>query len=341
MEDRQTPSDFEQGKDYYYRGDYSEAVKCFIRGTKQRCPNSVAWLAGFYRDGTGVEQDLSKAKELYASSYLLWQDCRLSQEQWQVLQKWIPPQLEALKEIEECTTISQFVPGIGNVRVIKSDTPHDTVKVRRNKHEVVVKVAKSDPLLYGIGFIEQKVTKDWVCDNRDNHYYDGYTINADLIHLQVKRGSTNHYTSTINGRDCVVQFPKDACLDYLYVQKTIHKYVKDLILQRAQIAIQPVLADISKRIGVPYGKCEVIKSSSEFVAKNCTEENKIIFASKCVQLPIQSLEALCAHELTHYFVIGHDKPFFDKMIELAGKDMFLLDAHLWEENRWPYIRMGR
>lgn len=341
MADIQTPSDFELGKEYYNRGDHQEAVKCFIRGAKQRCPNSTAWLASCYQNGKGIERDLTKAKELYASSYFLWKDRRLRKEQWQVVQQWIPPQLEALKDVEECTTISQFVPGIGMVRVIKSDIPYDTVKVRRNKYEVVVKVAQTDSLLYGIGFLEQKVTNDWVCDNRDNHYYDGYTINADLIHLQVKRGTTDLYTSIMDGRDCVVQFPKDACLDYLYVQKTIHKHVKDLILQRAQVAIPPVLANVSERIGVPYRKCEVIRSHARYVACNYAKGNKIVFVGKCVQLPIRSLEALCVHELTHNFVLGHTKCFYDKMIELAGREIFLLDAHLWEEKRWPYVRMGR
>ena len=341
MEDLQKPSNFALGKEYYYRRDFKEAVKCFILGTKQRCPNSTAWLAAFYRDGMGVERDLSKAKELYASSYLLWKDQYLRRDKWQIVEQWITPQLEALKDVEECNTISQFVPGIGMVRVVKSDIPYDTVKIRRNKHEVVVKVAKSDPLLYGIGFIEQKVTNEWVCDDRDNHYYDGYTINADLIHLQVKRGTTDHYIATMDGRDCVVKFPIDACPDYLYVQKTIHKHVKDLILQRAQVAIPPVLADVSERIGVPYRKCEVIRSHARYVACNYSKGHKIVFTSQCVQLPIRSLEALCIHELTHYFVSGHDSRFYNKMRELGGEEMRLRDEYLWKEKRWPYVRIGR
>ena len=341
MNDYQSQSNFELGREQFRKGNYAEAVEYFIQGTKECCPNSVAWLARCYRDGIIVEKNLSIAKELYHSSYRLWNYHFLSKEDGEIVDRWLLPNIERLNNVEECTTISQLVEGIGQVRVIKSNELGNSIKVRRNKNEIVVTVPIRNPLLSGIGFIEQKVTKEWVCDDCDNHFYDGYTINADLIHLQVVRGNTNDYVSTIEGRDCILQFPKDACLDYLYVQKTIHKHVKNLIFQRAQVAIPPVLVEVSERIGVPYGKCEVIKSSTEYGACNYTKQKRIVFTSKCVQLPLRSLEALCVHELTHYFILAHDYRFYHKMIELAGEEMFELDAHLGSEGKWPYVRMGR
>lgn len=80
MNDYQSQSNFELGREQYRKGNYAKAVEYFIQGTKECCPNSVAWLARCYRDGIIVEKNLSIAKELYHSSYRLWNYHFLSKE---------------------------------------------------------------------------------------------------------------------------------------------------------------------------------------------------------------------------------------------------------------------
>jgi hypothetical protein len=119
MNDYQSQSNFELGREHYRKGSYSKAVEYFIQGTKECCPNSVAWLARCYRDGILVEKNLSIAKELYHSSYRLWNYHYISKENREIVDRWLQPNIERLNNVEECHTISQLVEGIGQVRVIK------------------------------------------------------------------------------------------------------------------------------------------------------------------------------------------------------------------------------
>jgi len=64
---------------------------------------------------------------------------------------------------------------------------------------------------------------------------------------------------------------------------------------------------------------------------------KITFIASCVQLPEESLESLCIHELAHNFVSSHGREFIEKMIELGGEECVRLDQNLFKETKWNYI----
>ena len=168
---------------------------------------------------------------------------------------------------------------------------------------------------------------------------NGYALDTHHFRLLVTRGSSDNYTTRLDGRDCYVTFPKNANLNYIYVQETILKKVKEVIFKRAQVVIPQVLQRVSERINVQYRNCIVVKALRGFWALYDFDTHDVTFCAGCVQLPEKSLEALCIHELTHSFVRGHDKDFHDKMLELGGQEMYDLDNNLWKEKRWLYLDM--
>ena len=126
--------------------------------------------------------------------------------------------------------------------------------------------------------------------------------------------------------------------EYIYVQKTIHKKVKELLYERAKVVIPHILQKVSERINVPYGKLRIEKSSlGNYAAYNYGSQHDITFCAACVQLPEKSLESLCIHELTHNFVLEHNKAFYDKLKELGGEEAYNLDQTRWKEGKWKYI----
>lgn len=66
---------------------------------------------------------------------------------------------------------------------------------------------------------------------------------------------------------------------------------------------------------------------------------KITFSVNAVQLPMDSVEALCIHELTHNFVDNHSSDFYNKMIELGGEAAYRRDLDLRYKGKWPYLKI--
>jgi hypothetical protein len=329
---------FDNGKECYLSGDYSGAVEWFLKGLMEEHCSDVcrAWLGYCYELGLGVEKELVMAKDLYETS----RAHLLTSEREGAFGKWINERLEGLEGVKEDEgSVRRKIEGVGNVRVTKLVNIDSTPQWRYNKDEVVVVVSSRESLLEGFCYAERYLpekNRTWSCDGK-NRFYDGYIVEADYYRLEVRRGDAEHYSTRMEGRELRVTFPNSACLEYLYVQETIFRKVKELLWKKAQEVIPPVLERVAQRIGVEYGKCEVVKSLRNCAAYNYALNHDITFSSACVQLPKESLEALCVHELTHNFVSGHGRKFDDKMIELGGEKMLELYNNLWNEGRWAYM----
>lgn len=323
------------GYQHYQEGEYQQAVSCFTKGLLFDW-GCVDWLAHCYKHGYGVEQDLSMAKDLYTSCYNSSTCIQRRNSDFQGLRK----QMDALQHIPDYPSITRYIDGIGNVRVVKSRNIIEP-RMRCNQDEILVTVEDSQPFLLGISYALYYVPRsnsEWTCDGQ-NRYYDGYTLQTDHFRLQVQRGTTDSYVSHIDGELCQLFFPKNACLDYFYVQKFIHRKVKDLLFKRAKQVLPGVLRRVSERIKVPYEECEVVRTLHSYAAWNYDQGKRIALSTTCLQLPKESLEALCIHELTHNFIGGHRAEFYHKLIELGGKEAYQLDKNLWKEDKWPYLQI--
>ena len=325
---------FDKGRVLYNDGNYSGAVEWFLKGLMvEHCNVCRAWLGNCYEFGLGVEKDLVLAKDLYETS----RAHLLTSEIDGMLGKWIDERLVALKGVDG--SVSRMIEGVGNVKVMKLVNIDSTQQWRYNNDEVVGLVSSRESLLEGFCYAERDLPEKnrvWNCAG-SNRFYDGYVVEADYYRLKVRRGDAERYSMRMTDRELCVWFPKRACLEYLYVQETILKKVKELLWKRAQEVIPLVLERVAQRIGVEYGECHVVKSLRNCAAYNYALNHDITFSSACVQLPKESLEALCVHELTHNFVLEHGRRFDNKMIELGGEKMFELYNNLWNEGRWTYL----
>ena len=330
-------SNFQYGYEHYQQREYAQAATCFQQGLHNDY-SCALWLSHCYEYGYGVEQDLAMAKDLLTYCY----ECGTSRQKRESdYYRGLRQRLDALQHIPDCHSLTRHLEGIGRVRVVKSPYKFQETRMRCNQDEVLVTVGNDAPLLLGISFAQQYVPQrfsEWTCDGT-NRYYDGYTLQTDYFRLQVQRGTTDRYVSHHDGQLCQLFFPREACLDYLYVQTTIHRKVKDLLFKRAQEVLPEVLKRVSARIDVPYEECEVVKSLQSYAAWNYSQGKKIALSTTCLQLPTETLEALCIHELTHNFHGGHGVDFYLKLIELGGREAYELDKNLWHENRWPYLKI--
>lgn len=328
---------FAVGREQYLKKEYELAADSFLLSiTKDYCSASCAWLGSCYEYGLGVEKDLIMAKDLYLV-------CQRSMgvSSGDGLVAWLLERLKALECVEESKSMSRFIEGIGNVKVIKNLNGPESPQLRYNKDEVVVNTDKRHSFVEAFCFARQRIPEInamWTCDGVDR-FYDGYALETDFFSLKVKRGETDSYITRIDGYDCTVVFPRNADPDYLYVQETIRSKVKDVLYKRAKTVIPPVLQRVSKQIKVPYEKCFVVRSLKGCSAYNLGRGREITISACCIQLPVKSLEALCIHELTHNFVLNHGKEFHDKMRELGGEEYHALSQNLWNEGRWRYLNM--
>ena len=329
---------FEKGREHYNRKEYAEAVSCFLRSITEDYYNTPrAWLGLCYECGLGVAKDRVLAKDLYSRCY-----DRLSfSKRDEKFGLWVAQHLENLKDVAECDSRRVFIEGLGNVKVIRNINAPYKPQFRYNVDEVVVQTDKRTTLVEGLCYAQKHlpdINRGWTCDGQ-RRYYDGYTLETDYFNLRVLRGATDKYISKVEGRECLLHFPKGANLDYVYVQETIHKKVRQMLFKRTQEVVPPILKEVSERINVPYGKCEVVMTHRSFVAYNIGTNHDIYFTASSIQLPKESLETLCIHELTHNFVSEHGKDFYDKMAELGGEEAVKRDKSMWKEGRWPYLRM--
>ena len=329
---------FERGYELYNNKKYKEAAEHFLLSiTKEHSRAAEAWLGHCYELGLGVEKDLLLAKDLYQTSLYYTGSSQEREGLW----AWVHGRLEQLKDIPFCGSIVQFIDGIGNVKVIKNINGPNSPQLRYNIDEAVVSTNKKSSIVEMLHFARETITQlnsKWTCDDK-SRFFDGYTLDTHHFRLIVTRGDSNAYHTRLDGRDCHVTFPHSADLNYIYVQETILKKVRDVIYKRAQIVIPPVLQRVSERINVPYRKCIVVKTLRNYSAMYYPATRDVTFCARCIQLPRESLESLCIHELTHSFVHSHNKDFYDKMLQLGGRKMCDLDKNLWEENLWPYLNI--
>lgn len=329
---------FEKGRELYESKKYKEAAEHFLLSIiKEHSNVSRAWIANCYERGLGVEKDLLMAKDLYQVSYNNIGHSGRSKKLW----LWVYDRLEQLKDVPDSNSIVRFIDGIGNVKILRNLNGPETPQIRYNIDETVVCTDKKTTFVESLHFAEENIArlnKEWTCDGK-NRFHDGYTLDTHHFRLLVTRGCSNSYSTRLDGRDCYVTFPNNANLNYIYVQETILKKVKEVIFKRAQVVIPQVLQRVSERINVQYRNCIVVKALRGFWALYDFDTHDVTFCAGCVQLPEKSLEALCIHELTHSFVRGHYKDFHDKMLELGGKEMCDLDKNLWKEDMWPYLKI--
>lgn len=327
---------FEKGYELYNNKRYEEAAENFLLSiVKEHSSISQVWLASCYEYGLGVKKDLILAKDLYEVAYN--RIAYSERNSW----AWVQERLEQLNDVSIPDSMSCFINGIGNVKAKKNINGPERPQLRYNINESVVTGEMKDTFVELFHFAKETIehiNNDWTCDGK-TRFYDGYTLDTHHFKLLVTRGNSDSYHTRLDGRDCYVSFPQSADLNYIYVQETILKKVREVIYQCAQIVIPPILQRVSERINVPYRNCVVVKT-----LKNCSAfyyfvTQDVTFSARCVQLPEKSLEALCIHELTHSFVRDHNKDFYAKMLSLGGEEICDLDRNLWNENLWPYLNI--
>lgn len=329
-------SDFENGREHYLRKEYEQAVKCFMHGAAQGSCACLGWLGQCYEYGLGVGKDHERAKDCYHAGY--WHQS-LS-ERKDSFGQWLEERLKALDSIPLPESETRFMNGLGNIRVKRSKYSFIPTQVRHNKNETVIEIENSDSLLSGFRYAEVNLPQsfdEWSCDGR-NKFHDGYTLATDFFTLRIHQVPISDYRSVIDDRNLTVLVPETVSFQFLYVQMHILKKVRELLFKRAETVIPLKLKEVADRIGTSFKKCEIVMTNRSWLARNCHHGSKIQFCAKSIQLPQKSLEALCIHELTHNYVLGHGPAFHKKMIELGGEEAHKLDQNLFKEGKWPYLK---
>ena len=102
------------------------------------------------------------------------------------------------------------------------------------------------------------------------------------------------------------------------------------------------LNELSQRMGISYGKCKIARRMTWKLGIWYPITNDIHLALRCIMLPEEYLEAICAHELTHCLVPNHQVEFWQTFEERAGEHLVRLDMRFgdgcipyrWRSLKW-------
>lgn len=328
---------YKEGMEHFLRGEYSQAIDCFEAGTglgdSSKC---LLMLGKCYENGLGVSVDPGLAKDYYKVAlrhFEAWtgNDCdEIS---------WLKAKINELGTTPDIGEQCKYIDSVGRVMVKRGKVKEWTVKF--NETGTIVSIGPSIPFCRGFSVAEshtKQTNPGWTCDGL-TRFYDGYTLNTDFFSLTVRRGQTSSFECSINGKDCTVEFPKNADMGYLYMQETIMNNVRAILKKRAETVFPYKLKVISERVGVPFGKCKVNTRLSKAWATYNRDTKDIEFSLSAIQLPEENFESLCLHELSHSFAAGHDGPFWNKFKELAGPRLYELDSMHHAHGKWPSLKI--
>ena len=326
-------SRYKEGMRLFQEKEYAKAIECFDQGLSIGHDSECALMLGkCFEHGLGVEKDLVLAKDFYKCA-LIKQGFMHSQDCEMIIR--LKSKIAEMTDIADINELSRYIESVGCVKVKRTKMQEWSIKF--NEGGTVINLAESRPLFEGLGIAKaysHNKNKNWTCDGY-TRFYDGYTLDTDFFSLVVKRGTTREYKSNIDGRNCTVIFPCDANLGYLYVQGTIMNKVLDLLRKRAEVVFPQKLNELSQRMGIPYGKCKISKNMMRASGECFYETRNIHIALRCIMIPEEYLEAICAHELTHCLVPNHEGKFWQTFKERAGEYLVSLDVK-YRNGQIPY-----
>ena len=328
---------YKEGMEHFQRGEYTQAIDCFEEGTSFGGSSQCLLMLGkCHENGLGVSVDQGLAKDYYKVAlrhFETWtgNDCAEI--------SWLKEKIKELSAIPDINGKRKSIGAVGWVTVKRGKVKEWTVKF--DETGTIVCIGPSIPFCRGFSVAEfhtKRTNPGWTCDGQ-TRFYDGYTLNTDFFSLTVRRGRTSSFERSINGRDCIVEFPDNADLGYLYVQEMIMKHVRALLQKRAEVVFTQKLKDISEKVGVPFGKCRVNMRLSNSWALYNRDTKDIEFSLSAIQLPEENFESLCLHELSHSFVSGHDGAFWNRFRQLAGQRLYDLDSTHEVHGRWRSLKI--
>lgn len=109
--------------------------------------------------------------------------------------------------------------------------------------------------------------------------------------------------------------------------------------RRAEYIFPMKLKEVSERIGVPYGRCKISPTLSKSYAYFTIKTHDVTFALRCFDLPEESIEAICVHELMHTFSADHNSRFYTKLKEYGGQRLYDRDFRLEDGITWRRLRL--
>ena len=331
-------SDYKKGMEHFQRKEYAQAVDCFETGTSFGDSSKCLLMLGrCYEQGLGVDMDLSLAKDYYTVALRHFEAWNSANDYEDI--SWLKAKITELQRIPQINEQRKYIDSVGWVTVKRSKVKE--WKIKFNEEGTLVNIGPSIPFCRGFRVAEYHTKQEnprWTCDDHVR-FYDGYTFNTDFFSLTIRRGSTPSFESTINGKNCMVLFPCDADLGYLYVQEVIMNKVRDLLKKRAEVVFPQKLNEISQKVGVPYGKCLIKIRLSKAWAQYDRATGDIEFSLSAIQLPEENFESICIHELTHSFAAGHDGAFRVKFRQLAGQHLYELDSVHHRHGKWPSLKI--
>ena len=331
-------SDYKKGMEHFQRKEYAQAIDCFETGTSFGDSSKCLLMLGrCHEQGLGVDIDLILAKDYYTVALRHFEPWHSINDSDDIT--WIKEKLAELKDIPRIQERRKYIDSVGWVTVKRAKLKE--WKIYFNEEGTLVGIGPSIPFCRGFSVADYHTKREnprWTCDNH-TRFYDGYTLNTDFFNLTIRRGTAPSFESTVNGRNCMVMFPCNADLNYLYVQEAIMNKVRDLLKKRAEVVFLHKLNEVSERVRVPYGKCLINTRLTNAWAQYNRKTKDIEFSLSVIQLPEENFESICVHELSHSFSSDHDGVFWRKFRQLAGQHLYELDSTGHIHNKWQTLNL--
>lgn len=311
---------WDRGYELFAEGHYAAAVELFRRAATECHMPSECYLGYCHSHGLGVERNLFEALRWYGRNTLYsdWvkQDVRAVEEE--IARLGLTDSREAVE-----FTDSEF----GPIRVTFS-ARINYPQVRFNSTYTAVTLHTSSPYDAAVSAIcKALVAADWRRQGYDYGRIDeNFKIDYPLFSLRIARGQTERYSYRVEGSCYTIIAPQSVNFDAVYTREYIIDYGCKLLAKAAEEYLPRRIAEISKRTGLYYSRCRVVKTKKN-LGTYYPNSGVVDFSYLLIKSSVEYVDTVILHELVHSLCGNHDKHFYDTMRHYGTERAVAIDKN--------------
>lgn len=215
-------------------------------------------------------------------------------------------------------------PGLGRVIVKKTRSFCRVGRLIENALEVYVEPER--PYDYAVslawGYVLDRLRFSALPEVLDERTRGDYP----LFQWRIERGSEDRYDYRRQGSRYTIITPRDVRFDQLITRQAIIREGLELMRQAGEEYLTRRLDELSRKTGIPYTSCRIIRRRGSIVGTCYYREGRIVLSYDLMRYSPLQVDAVIVHELCHMIHHSHSKKFYEALRHYGGDD--LLETNL-------------
>ncbi len=202
------------------------------------------------------------------------------------------------------------IDGIGAVHFYKRRAARSIRLSITHQGQIRVSLPFWVPFAAGVSFVQSK--KDWINTERPETTIltEGYRLGK-AHHITFLAGSGDNITTRISGNEARVMLPVGLKWDNPDVQAAAQNVAIRVLKKEARMILPPRLKSLAQQHGFTYRSVSVKQLTGRW--GSCSSEKDIVLNCFLMQLPLELIDYVLLHELTHTNVMAHGPIFWNEM----------------------------